>query len=142
MRNMLKGIVQVAALMCFSMLMNQLTHWLGWNIPGSIVGILVIFILLETHIVRLEWIDIGATWLLAELLLFFIPAAVGVMKYIPMLKSDGLQILLVVIMSTFIVMVSTGLMASRISKIRSSKKQVSTTNKVVFNKSIRNGSAS
>jgi holin-like protein len=116
MRNMLKGILQVAALMCFSLLMNQLTHWLQWNIPGSILGILVIFILLETHIIRLEWIEIGATWLLAELLLFFIPAAVGIMKYIPMLQSDGLRILLVVIMSTFIVMVSTGLMASRISK--------------------------
>ena len=116
MKIMLKGVLQVGALMGFSMLMNQLTHWLQWSVPGSILGILVIFILLETHIIRLEWIEIGATWLLAELLLFFIPAAVGVMKYMPMLQSDSIQILLVVIMSTFIVMVSTGLMASRISK--------------------------
>jgi holin-like protein len=130
MKNILKGILQVAALMGFSLLMNQLTHWLQWNIPGSILGILVIFILLETHIIRLEWIEIGATWLLAELLLFFIPAAVGIMKYIPMLQSDGLRILLVVIMSTFIVMVSTGLMASRISKISSSKSQVFSTEKI------------
>ena len=116
MKIMLKGVLQVGALMGFSMLMNQLTHWLQWSVPGSILGILVIFILLETHIIRLEWIEIGATWLLAELLLFFIPAAVGVMKYIPMLQSNGIQILLVVILSTFIVMVSTGLMASKISK--------------------------
>jgi len=114
--NLIKGILQIAALMLFSMLMNQITSWLHIPVPGSIVGIVVIFILLETHIIRLEWIDIGAKWLLAELLLLFVPAAVGVMKYIPMLQTDGIRILIVVLISTFIVMVSTGLMATRISK--------------------------
>ncbi|OAB37893.1 holin [Paenibacillus macquariensis subsp. defensor] len=116
MMNLIKGILQVAALMLFSMLMNQITSWLHIPVPGSIVGIVVIFILLETHMIRLEWIDIGAKWLLAELLLLFVPAAVGVMKYIPMLQTDGIRILIVVLISTFIVMVSTGLMATRISK--------------------------
>ncbi|AJS60473.1 CidA/LrgA family protein [Paenibacillus sp. IHBB 10380] len=118
MKIMMKGIIQVAALMIFSLTMNQLTQWLQWKIPGSILGILVIFILLETRVIRLEWIEIGANWLLAELLLFFVPAAVGIMKYIPMLQSDGLRILIVVMISTFIVMISTGFMASRISKQR------------------------
>ncbi len=116
--NLIKGILQVAALMAFSMFMNQVTGWLHLPVPGSIVGIVVIFILLETHIIRLEWIDIGAKWLLAELLLLFVPAAVGVMKYIPMLQTDGIRILIVVLISTFTVMVSTGLMANRISKKR------------------------
>lgn len=118
MRNMIKGTVQVAALMAFTLLMNKLAGLLHLPIPGSILGIIVLFILLETRIVRLEWIDIGASWLLAELLLFFIPAAVGVMKYIPMLESDGVRILIVVIFSTFIVMASSGLLASRIAKQR------------------------
>ncbi|MGF7048890.1 holin-like protein [Paenibacillus sp. DS2015] len=116
MKNMMKGFIQVAVLMIFSLLMNQLAQWLQWKIPGNIVGILVIFILLETRVIRLEWIEIGANWLLAELLLFFVPAAVGIMKYIPMLQSDGLRILIVVLISTFVVMLSTGFMASRISK--------------------------
>ncbi|BFH65680.1 MULTISPECIES: CidA/LrgA family holin-like protein [Paenibacillus] len=118
MRNMIKGTVQVAALMAFTLLMNKLAGLLHLPIPGSILGIIVLFILLETRIVRLEWIDLGASWLLAELLLFFIPAAVGVMKYIPMLESDGVRILIVVIFSTFIVMASSGLLASRIAKQR------------------------
>lgn len=118
MRNMIKGTVQVAALMAFTLLMNKLAGLLHLPIPGSILGIIVLFILLETRIVRLEWIDLGASWLLAELLLFFIPAAVGVMKYIPMLESDGVRILIVVIFSTFIVMASSGLLASRITKQR------------------------
>ncbi|MDR0267087.1 CidA/LrgA family holin-like protein [Paenibacillus sp.] len=116
MKNIIKGTVQVAALMIFSLLMNKLADLLHLPIPGSILGIIVLFILLETRIVRLEWIDLGASWLLAELLLFFIPAAVGVMKYIHMLQSDGVRILIVVIFSTFIVMASSGLLASQIAK--------------------------
>ncbi len=38
------------------------------------------------------------------------------MKYIPMMENDGVRILIVVIFSTFIVMASSGLLASRIAK--------------------------
>lgn len=113
--NILKGTLQVAGFMLLSMGMDKLAEWLHLGIPGSILGIAVVFILLETKILRLEWIELGANWLLAELLLFFIPAAVGIMKYFPMLEAEGLQILVVVLFSTVIVMVSSGLTASFIS---------------------------
>ncbi|CAM2920892.1 CidA/LrgA family holin-like protein [Paenibacillus sediminis] len=116
MRNLIKGALQVGVLMIFSLIMNNLAHVLHIPIPGSILGIVLIFILLETGVIRLEWIELGASWLLAELLLFFIPAAVGIMKFIPLLESEGLRILIVVAFSSVIVMVGSGLMASRIAK--------------------------
>ncbi|GIP21880.1 holin-like protein CidA [Paenibacillus sp. J22TS3] len=115
-KSLFKGVVQVAILIFISMAMNKIVDVLHLPIPGSILGIAVIFTLLKTRVIKLEWIEQGANWLLAELLLFFIPAAVGVMKYIPMLESDGVRILIVVIFSTFIVMASSGLTASRIAK--------------------------
>lgn len=119
--NMLKGTLQVAGFMLLSLGMDQLAAWLNIGIPGSILGIVVVFILLETKILRLEWIELGANWLLAELLLFFIPAAVGIMKYFPMLEAEGLQILTVVLFSTVIVMVSSGLTAGFISSRKGRK---------------------
>ncbi|MGG4342576.1 CidA/LrgA family protein [Paenibacillus lautus] len=119
--NMLKGTLQVAGFMLFSLGMDQLAAWLNIGIPGSILGIVVLFILLETKVLRLEWIELGANWLLAELLLFFIPAAVGIMKYFPMLEAEGLQILAVVLFSTVIVMVSSGLTAGFISSRKERK---------------------
>lgn len=119
--NMLKGTLQVAAFMLLSLGMDQLAAWLNIGIPGSILGIVVVFILLETKTLRLEWIELGANWLLAELLLFFIPAAVGIMKYFPMLEAEGLQILAVVLFSTVIVMVSSGLTAGFISSRKGRK---------------------
>ncbi|MBT2763760.1 CidA/LrgA family holin-like protein [Paenibacillus sp. FSL W8-0187] len=119
--NMLKGTLQVAGFMLLSLGMDQLAAWLNIGIPGSILGIVVLFILLETKVLRLEWIELGANWLLAELLLFFIPAAVGIMKYFPMLEAEGLQILAVVLFSTVIVMVSSGLTAGFISSRKERK---------------------
>jgi len=119
--NMLKGTLQVAGFMVLSLGMDQLAAWLNIGIPGSILGIVVVFILLETKILRLEWIELGANWLLAELLLFFIPAAVGIMKYFPILEAEGLQILVVVLFSTVIVMVSSGLTAGFISSRKGRK---------------------
>ncbi|WP_440114065.1 CidA/LrgA family protein [Paenibacillus sp. QZ-Y1] len=110
------GIVQVALLMAFSLLMDLLARVLHLPVPGSILGMVVLFILLQTRVVKLRWIDVGAAWLLGELLLFFIPSAVGIMNYMPMLEHDGLQILFVVLLSTFLVMVCTGLVATRIAK--------------------------
>lgn len=116
-----KIVMQVAILILISIAMNFLAQWLHLPIPGSILGIIVLFTLLKTNIIKLTWIEQGANWLLAELLLFFIPAAVGVMKYIPLLEHDGVRILIVVISSTVIVMVSSGLVASQIAKRKERK---------------------
>ncbi|MBR2564478.1 MAG: CidA/LrgA family holin-like protein [Paenibacillus sp.] len=109
------GILQVALLMVFSLLMDLLARTLHLPVPGSIIGMVILFILLQTGVVKLRWIEIGAAWLLGELLLFFIPSAVGIMNYMPMLEHDGLQILFIVLLSTFLVMACTGLVAKRIA---------------------------
>ncbi len=121
MKKMLLAAIQVAGLMGFSLFMNRLAVWMHLPIPGSILGIFVLFLLLQFRIVKLEWVELGASWLLAELLLFFIPAAVGVMNYIPLLEQDGIRILAVVILSTLIVMVSSGLLAGTLSKRKESR---------------------
>lgn len=116
MKEMSIGILQVAILFLASMALNKVAELLHLPIPGSILGIAVLFTLLKTGVVKLKWIEQGANWLLAELLLFFIPSAVGVMQYIPLLESEGVRILIVVILSTVIVMVCSGFIASRIEK--------------------------
>lgn len=120
-RTAAKIMLQIGILILFTLAMNALSDWLHLPIPGTILGIIVLFLLLKLNIVKLDWIEAGASWLLAELLLFFIPAAVGIMKYIPMLKSNGLQILVVVISSTVIVMVSSGWVATLISRRKERK---------------------
>ncbi len=112
------GLMQVAGLTLFSMIVNVLTPFLHIPIPGSIIGMILLFLLLESGVIRLNWVEAGASWLLAELLLFFIPSAIGVMKYSKLLESNGLQVLAVLIVGTFAVMASSGLLTGAISKAK------------------------
>ncbi|MDT2288764.1 CidA/LrgA family protein [Paenibacillus larvae] len=60
----------------------------------------------------------GADWLLATLLLFFIPAAVGIIEHSELVSMAGIGLIGMVILSTFLVMSSTGLVAEFISRMR------------------------
>ncbi|WP_353856652.1 CidA/LrgA family holin-like protein [Bacillus sp. Bos-x628] len=102
--------------------MNALATFLHLRIPGTILGIFVIFLLLHFNIIQLKWIELGAVWLLGELLLFFIPSAVGVIDYGKLLSQYGVSIVLVVLLSTFVVMLSTGMMTQLIAKRKERKK--------------------
>ena len=50
-------------------------------LPGSVVGMLLLWAALEGGAVRLAWLDRGAGSLLAVLGLLFVPAGVGFLQY-------------------------------------------------------------
>lgn len=121
MHKALKGVVQIAMLCALSLISNFIVRYFGLSLPGSIIGIFILFFLLQTKIIRMEWVELGANLLLAELLLFFIPSAVGIIRYQQLLYTDGLSILLVIVAGTIIVMAATGLSAKKIAQTRSKK---------------------
>jgi len=83
-------------------------------LPSSMIGLIILFISLQIKLVKIEWVEKGATWLLAELLLFFIPSAVGIVNYNEILNMKGIETVLLIAISTFIVMGATGFTAERI----------------------------
>jgi len=121
MSRLLKAISQVILLSVIAFAMNRLAAWLHLPIPGSILGIILVFTLLKCKIIRLSWVEEGANWLLAEIVLFFIPIAVGIMEYKNMLLHDGFRIVIVIVISTALVMSATGLIAQQIVKMKEHK---------------------
>lgn len=110
--------VQIAILCTLAILSNFLVVQFSLPLPGSVVGIVLLFGLLQLGILRLEWIESGANLLLAELLLFFIPSAVGVVQYRSLLLSHGLAILTVVVTGSVVIMAGSGLLATQLAWIR------------------------
>lgn len=115
----LKTIGQVAFLCILSVFSNYLVQFFHLPLPGSIVGIFILVLLLQTKIISIKQVELGANLLLAELLLFFIPSAVGIIKYENLLEANGVRILLIIAAGTVIVMASTGLVAKIIAYTRS-----------------------
>lgn len=90
-------------------------------IPGNILGLILLLILLCTNVVKLESIETVSKFFLDHLAFFFIPASVGLMTSFDILKGSALKILLICIISTIIVMLSTGYVVQFIMK-RTGKK--------------------
>jgi len=116
MKKLFTIILQVLFFCALSAALDASTDALHIKIPGSIIGIFVVFFLLQTKIIPLKWLDLGASWLIAELLLFFVPSAVGIINYKDLLVSDGWRIIIVILIGTVIVMACSGLLAKKISE--------------------------
>ncbi|MDP9579886.1 MULTISPECIES: CidA/LrgA family protein [Priestia] len=123
--SLIMKISQICFLYVFLMVGNFLNNYLDLSIPGSILGLLVLFFLLQFKVVKIEWVELGATWLLAELLLFFVPSAVGVTQYKQIMGFQGIKIVLVIVLSTLVVMAFTGLSSKFLSKLRKDVKHES-----------------
>ena len=85
-------------------------------IPGNILGMIILFILLYTKVVKVENISNVTNFLLNHLSFFFIPAGVGLMTSIGIVKSTWWQILLICLVTTSIIIGVTGTIVQVISK--------------------------
>nr|WP_232255954.1 MULTISPECIES: CidA/LrgA family protein [Burkholderiaceae] len=75
-------------------------------VPGGVVGLLALLALLFCGGIAPRWVKAGADWLLGDMLLFFIPAAVAAVQYGGLLMEDGWRLALVVVGGTLMVMVA------------------------------------
>lgn len=76
-------------------------------IPGSILGLVVLLLALETRVFSLHWFRRGASGLLSHLILFFVPAMLAVVNHRELFSATGLKLLAAVLIGTPIVMVGT-----------------------------------
>jgi len=81
-------------------------HYLP-QLPGGVLGMLVLLALFASGKVSPTWFERGAGWLLAELLLFFIPAVIAIVNFGALFADAGARIVLVIVLSTALVMLST-----------------------------------
>lgn len=80
-------------------------------VPGSVIGMILLFILLLSNIVRPAWIENGAGFFTSHLTLFFIPATVGIVNYLNLFTGKGFLLILITILSTAFVMLSSSMVS-------------------------------
>lgn len=78
-------------------------------IPGSVIGLFLLFVLLLSGRMNLLTVRRGAQWFLAEMLLFFIPAVLTVLDHQEFFGLIGIKVLAVILFGTLMVMTATGL---------------------------------
>lgn len=100
---------QVGALLSIWFAADWLTRAMGWSISPGVLGLLAVLALLLSGKAEVGWVKDGADWLLGELVLFFIPCVVAVVNYLPLFRTEGVQLTIAVTVGTVLVMAATAL---------------------------------
>ncbi|AOA58522.1 CidA/LrgA family protein [Acinetobacter larvae] len=103
----LKVSLQIGLLFLFWWMGCYVQAFFHLPVSGAVVGLFLVLIALLTGLIKLHWIKRGADFILAELVLFFIPCFVAVLKYKDLFLSEGWQLLVAVAIGTICVMVTT-----------------------------------
>lgn len=77
-------------------------------IPGSVIGMVLLFVALHTKVIRLEQVDEIGTWLTDNMGIFFVPAGVGLMANFGVLANTWWQLLIIMGITTVLMMAFVG----------------------------------
>lgn len=80
----------------------------GIPVPSSIIGMLLLTAALKPRVVRISWVDRISDFLVRNLGFFFVPAGVGLMRCLGVIKGELLPIMIATIASTFAIIAVTG----------------------------------
>lgn len=109
--------VQSAALAGLWFVADFAVRVLHLPVPGGVVGLVALLALLFCGGIAPRWIKAGADWLLSDMLLFFIPAAVAAVQYGGLFREDGWRLALVVVAGTLMVMVAVAFAVDRAARL-------------------------
>lgn len=87
---------------------NTIASLLPIAIPGSIIGMLVLFVLLSWQVLPANWLKPGCHLFIRYMVLLFVPIGVGVMKYYNQIVDDLLPLVVSCLVSTLLVFVVVG----------------------------------
>ncbi len=116
---MIKGFCYI---MLFYVLGEIVSMLIGKLIPGSVCGMVLLFLALTLKCVRPNDVSRAATALTRNMALFFVPASIGLMHEYKILMSNWAVLLTVSVVTTLLVIIVVGVTEERLDRKLSHKK--------------------
>lgn len=120
----MKYLIQGFYVLLFFALGEVVSGLIGHFIPGSVVGMMLLFLALRVKLIKPEKVDRVSLLLTANMGLFFVPAGVGLMTQFDLLKQYWPAIIASMVISTAIVLSVVGWSQDRIEKHQEKKRKL------------------
>lgn len=92
----------------FSFVGEFIADVLPLPVPGSVLGMLMLFGTLQMEWIKMEDVEETGNWFVNNMALFFVPAGVALMTNFSVFRSIWWQVLLIVLLSTGFMIVTVG----------------------------------
>ena len=111
---------------CIVFLICMAGEWIAaflpFTLPASVISLLLLLILLLSGVLKERQIRQSAVFLTENMGILFIPAAVGTLEYLDVLKAQAIPFLLITVVSTPIVYFITAWSVQLLMKLFNRKK--------------------
>ena len=104
---------------------DWLVRTVGLPVPGNVFGIVVLFFLLLTGVIKEQQISTAANFLLKHMVFFFVPVAVGLMQWGGVFYEYGWILLIAIVISAILPLLTVGLLGRALRR-RASKREGAT----------------
>lgn len=119
----MKILKQFGIILGVSFLGELLHEWIPLTIPASIYGLVILFFLLWSGILKSGSVREVGYFLIEIMPLMFIPAAVGLMNIWEELSSMLVPFVVITVVSTFLVMAVSGRTTQKVIELKKRKGQ-------------------
>ena len=107
--NSMKMMYQIGLLFGVCLLGQAISAFLPIPFPGTVLSMIILFILLFFQVVKVDHIKQKADFLLKNMSFFFIPAGIGILSSFDLIRSSILPLLTVVVLTTILTFGATAL---------------------------------
>ncbi|PJG57905.1 CidA/LrgA family protein [Aeromonas cavernicola] len=89
---------------------------LPFTFPGSIIGMLLLFVLLSLQLIKLQWVERGAGLLLRHMGVLFVPVAVGLAAWLDTLSQYFGLIMCSALLGVVLILMTVGRLYQRMNR--------------------------
>ncbi|NVY96572.1 CidA/LrgA family protein [Lactobacillus sp. DCY120] len=79
----------------------------SFPLPTPVIGLVLLYLLLTFHIVKLEWVDSFASVLIDLIGFLFVPSGIALAANLDIMQHEGIKLVLVIIIATIVLLVVT-----------------------------------
>ena len=102
---MLREFMLIFTINYVGILLSKILHL---PLPGTIASLLLLFLMLQFKVLKLEKIENAGNFLLLNMTIFFMPPTVKIIDSYELLEKDLFKIIVIIIVSTFLTRGITG----------------------------------
>ncbi|MDE7473151.1 MAG: CidA/LrgA family protein [Muribaculaceae bacterium] len=101
-------VLQCSIIFGFLAIGELIVYLTGVPLPSSIIGMVLLTCSLKAGIIKVQWVEGLADFLIRNLGFFFVPAGVGLMECAGIIKAQWLPIVVATVVSTAAIIAVTG----------------------------------
>lgn len=96
----MKFLKQAAVIFAVYLVGSFISGILPFSFPGSVISMILLFILLMTGVLKLGQVDEAGGFLLNNMAFLFVPTVVGIAAYFPLILENLLALAVIIVVTT------------------------------------------